>query len=146
MTLQVHRDGDPDVVDAVLSCDVELADDCRALEELGEQQGWSDEQFHDLVTGPEYGWTFDPRSRRYLCPPCAEADERRRRRRRSPRKASPPRSGHPRRRPGRLPELLTGDVVAAAAATSDTRSPWRGLVWAQVAHRLDDVATVLRGG
>ncbi|GAA0936410.1 hypothetical protein [Virgisporangium aurantiacum] len=28
--------------------------------------------------------------------------------------------------------------VLAAAATGDTDSPWRRLVWAQVAHRLDD--------
>ena len=28
--------------------------------------------------------------------------------------------------------------VLAAAATADTDSPWRRLVWAQVAHRLDD--------
>lgn len=82
MTLQVHRDSDGDgevgAADAVVSCDVELPDGCRTLEELGERRGWSDQQFHDFITGPEYGWTFDPRNRRYLCPPCAHTDQQRR--------------------------------------------------------------------
>lgn len=84
MTLQVHRDRnhnsrtDPGVVDAVVSCDAWLVDECRTREELGEHHGWSDQQFHSLVTGAGHGWTFDPRSRRYLCPPCADADRDRR--------------------------------------------------------------------
>ena len=77
MTLEVFRDGRPGRPEGVVSCDVELAEDCHALAELGEHADWTDEQFHELVTSDEYGWGFDARHRRYLCPPCRVHDAQR---------------------------------------------------------------------
>jgi hypothetical protein len=78
MTLRLYHAGNPERLEAVVFCDVGLTDDCSALVELGERPGWTVQQFRDLAQSSEYGWRFDARTGRYLCPPCQHVDDHRR--------------------------------------------------------------------
>ena len=78
MSLRLYHDSRPEVPEAVVFCDLELVDDCHALVELGEHRGWTDQQFRDLAQSGQYSWRFDPRTHRYVCPPCDAADRERR--------------------------------------------------------------------
>src|SRR5687767_3997537 len=78
MSLRLFHHGWPEDAEAVIFCDVELADDCHAIVELGERSGWTEQQYHELAQSSEYGWRFDTRTRRDMCPPCQRVDQRRR--------------------------------------------------------------------
>jgi len=78
MSLRLYRDGPPEEPRAVVFCDVELADECLGLVELGQRSDWTEQQFRDLAQSSEHGWRLDARTGRYLCPSCQQVDQNRR--------------------------------------------------------------------